>query len=506
MFNLVDNFLNYITMYRLILYYLIALLLLAAVYSFVGLLPFSVVELAFTVMFLISVCWVSNMLFAKVFHSPTNVESVYISALILALIISPAKPIDNLPFLFWAGVLAMGSKFILALHKKHIFNPVALAVAITALVLGKSANWWVGTTVMLPVVLIGGILVVRKIRKFDLVAGFLLMATLTIGAFTLSKNESLLVQAQRVLLNSPLLFLAFIMLTEPLTTPPTKNLQFAYGALVGFLFAPQIHLGNFYTTPELALLGGNIFSYLVSPKQRLMLKLREKIQIAPDIFDFQFVSDQKLDFKAGQYLEWTLPHQNPDDRGNRRFFTIASSPTESAIQMGIKFYDQSSSFKQKMLSLQKGDEIVASQLAGEFTLPKDPQQKLVFIAGGIGITPFRSMIKYLLDLKQKRSIVLFYSNNKAEDIVYEDLFLQAYHQLGIKTVYTLTDLSNIPQNWWGEKGRITPQIIETEVPDYKERTFYISGPKKMVDSFKQVLSQMGLSSHQVKTDFFPGFA
>ena len=142
---------------------------------------------------------------------------------------------------------------------------------------------------------------------------------------------------------------------------------------------------------------GNVFSYVVSPKRRVVLKLKRKSKMAPDIVDFVFKSSQKLAFQPGQYMEFTLAHPHPDSRGNRRYFTLASSPTEDVVRLGIRFYQQGSSFKKALYRMDGRTKIVAAQIAGDFTLPADPQQKLVFIAGGIGITPFRSMLKYLLD-------------------------------------------------------------------------------------------------------------
>jgi len=359
---------------------------------------------------------------------------------------------------------------------------------------------------MMPFVVAGGLLVVRKIRRFDLVVSFLIATILTILGFSLLKGSNFITVAGKVLFYSNLLFFAFVMLTEPLTTPPTKTLRIFYGSLVGFLFAPQIHIGFIYSTPELALLIGNIFSYLVSPKGKHILKLREKMLIAPDIYDLSFNVDRKFVFQPGQYLEWTLGHKHPDNRGNRRYFTIASSPTEEELRLGVKFYPDSSSFKKSLASMGIESEIVASQLAGDFVLPRYKQQKLVFIAGGIGITPFRSMIKYLIDRNEKRPIIIFYSNKIASDIVYEDVFNEAYEKLGIKTVYTLTDTEFIPGNWRGQKGYITEQMIVKEVPDYKERLFYISGPHSMVAAFEKVLRNIGIAKRQIKTDFFPGFA
>ena len=121
-------------------------------------------------------CWAANTILARVLNVPTNVESAFITGLILALILDPARTPDDLQFLGWAAILAMSSKYVLALNKKHLFNPAAVAVVITSLVLHESASWWVGTASMLPAVLLGGVLVVRKLRQEELVGWFLAAA------------------------------------------------------------------------------------------------------------------------------------------------------------------------------------------------------------------------------------------------------------------------------------------------------------------------------------------
>ncbi len=98
--------------------------------------------------------------------------------------------------------------------------------------------------------------------------------------------------------------------------------------LTGALFVPQLHIGALYSTPELALAVGNVFSWLVSPKQRVTLTLKRKARVAPSVVDFYFAPSQRLAFTPGQYLECTLAHPSADARGVRRYFTIASSPTE----------------------------------------------------------------------------------------------------------------------------------------------------------------------------------
>ena len=505
--DFIDKFLNKITMYRLILYYLIGLLAVAFAFSLAGILPYSPIGLAFSAVFITVVMWIVNTVFAKVFNAQTNVESVYITALILTLIITPpGGPSQSYYFSIavWASIWAMASKYILAIKKKHVFNPAAFGVALTALTLNQPATWWVGTSIMMPFVLVGGFLMVRKILRWDLVLSFLTVAFLTIVSATLIGGQSIVTSVFGSVMESPLLFFAFVMLTEPLTTPPNKPLRIAYGALVGFLFAPQVHFGSIYLTPELALLIGNVYSYIVSSKKKLVLALEEKIKIAPGIYDFIFRSDERLDFEPGQYLEWTLGHEKPDSRGNRRYFTIASSPTERKMRLGVRFYPDPSTFKKNLLSMGRGDEIIASQLAGDFVLPRDKRKKLVLIAGGIGITPIRSMVKYLLDKNERRSIVVFYSNKTSDEIMYRDVFDEAEEKLGIRTVYSLT--GDIPDGWEGESSRVNERMIKKYVPDWRERTFYVSGTHSMVVSLKETLEDMGVEKKSLKTDFFPGFA
>ena len=170
---------------------------------------------------------------------------------------------------------------------------------------------------------------------------------------------------------------------------------------------------------------------------------------------------------------------------------IASSPTEPDVRLGVRFSPLGSSFKEALFSMQPGKTIVASQLSGDFTLPRDTSKKLLFIAGGIGVTPFRSMLQYLLDAGEKRPIAILYANNAPTDVAYRDLLERAQRELGIGTVYVFSELS--------------PELIASEVPDYRERTCYISGPQGMVLSFKRTLRGMGVARRSIRTDYFPGF-
>jgi len=339
-----------------------------------------------------------------------------------------------------------------------------------------------------------------------LVWSFLIVSVVTtVAGFWLIKGTDPMLSLSRTVFDSALFFFAFIMLTEPLTTPPSRPLRIAYGAIVGFLFSPIVHIGSFYSTPEIALVVGNIFSYIASPKEKLMLKLKEIKTIAENTYEFVFSNDRPFTFKPGQYMEWTLAHRDPDSRGNRRYFTVASSPTEPDVRLGVKFYPEPSSFKNKMLYMAPNSIVVASQIAGDFVMPKDPKRPLVFIAGGIGVTPFRSMIKYLVDTKEHRQVTLFYSNKTERDVAYGDILDEAEKEMGIKTVYVVTNPTEKPGQPSPYYKALDAGVIRAEVPNYRDCVFYISGPHGMVSAFQSMLKNMGIRGSNIKTDYFPGF-
>ena len=503
MITIVDTFLNQTTMYRLMVYYLGGLVLVATAESVLGTLPYSAFDVLISTTFLVAACWVANTLFAYVWEVPTNTESSLITALILALIITPASPLSHFWLLTWAAVLAMASKYMLAIRHRHLFNPVGAAVALTSIVLGQSASWWVaGNLNLLPFVLAGGLLVIRKVHRTDLVLSFILAA---IASTVLFSSSDIYTAVSRTLLHTSVLFFAFVMITEPLTTPPRRTLRIVYGVVVGFLFAPWMHIGSMYSTPELALVIGNLFSFAVSPRFKARITLREIKKLANDTYEFIFESPP-IFFRPGQYAEFTVPTDASDTRGNRRYFTIASSPTENQLSIGVKFYPEASTFKKSFAQMRPGDTLLAGSVAGDFILPIHTKTKLVYIAGGIGITPFRSMVKQQLDRKETRDAVLFYSNKTESEIAYRPLFDEAQQAgVGFRTVYTLTD-KNTPSHWQGERGYVDAAMIAKYAPDYRTRTFYISGPRSMVDTFQKTLRTMGVARHRIKTDFFPGFA
>ncbi len=484
MLNYIDNILNKITMYRLVLYVLIVIWL-GTIVQEIFVPSYGIWNIVYSMLVIVSSCLVTNFVFAKLWKIPKNAESDYITGLILSLIVTPGSP---MVFLILVGVISQASKYVLAIRGKHIFNPAAIAVIITTLSISQGASWWVGSVYLFPVVLVGGLLVSRKTQRFHLVLSFLLAY---LGLLMFIGGTSYM----SGLWMSPIWFFAFIMVTEPMTSPTTRNSRLLFGILVAVIFVFVPDIGPIYQSPELALVLGNIFAFAIGDKGRYKLMLKSKTEIAADIYDFTFEPSRKLKFLPGQYMDWTLGLPKSDTRGNRRYFTIASSPTENIVKLGVKLYEPPSAFKSKLKSLNVGDILFGGHISGDFVLPEDKFQKLVFIAGGIGITPFRSMIQFLIDQNEKRDIVLFYSVKVENEIAYREIFDQA-SLAGVNVVYIVTD----------RDGFLDADKIKAKVPDFIDRKFYVSGPRGMVVAFEKSLKIMGLAKKQIKVDFFPGYA
>lgn len=491
----IDGFLNSITMYRLVLYGLAFLSLIAILFGFFGFLPFTGLQLSKSLITIIVSCYLSNKLFSRILRVDANIESWWITGLILFFVLVPIIGRNEFIATVLIALTAIASKYFLTFDKKHIFNPAAIACFLAGLFGFGNAIWWIGNSILFPFVLITGLLVVRKIRRFQLFFAFAGASILSIG---INVPESLL----QVFISWPLIFFGTIMLTEPFTTPPNKRYRMIYGIIVGFLFGSQFSIGPLFATPELALIAGNIFSFIVGPKGKLILKFKGRIQLAPSIYEFVFTPNSRFAYLPGQYMEWTLPHKNPDSRGMRRYFTIASSPLENDIKLGVKITDKHSSFKEVLLNIKPGARLTADQLSGDFVMPE--KRKLCFIAGGIGVTPFRSMIKNITYANLKKDVVMFYCASDAREFVYKDIFKKA-QDCGVKTIYVLGGKDPAPKNWIGEFGYLTKDLIKKYTPDFKERKFYLSGPIAMVNSYKNLLKELGVSSTEIVTDYFPGY-
>ncbi|MCL5072470.1 MAG: FAD-dependent oxidoreductase [Actinobacteria bacterium] len=227
----------------------------------------------------------------------------------------------------------------------------------------------------------------------------------------------------------------------------------------------------------------------------MILTLFNKVPKTSDITSFYFKPQIPVKWEAGQYMRFTLPHDNPDDRGIGRFFTISSAPFEKNIMITTRFAgNTSSTFKKALLKMEIGQNISASMPQGELVV-KDFVESYVFIAGGIGITPFRSILLDLDFNKQlsKMEIFLFYSNRNNDIVFKEELESLVLKNPGLKIIYIISpETCNV-------------ELIKNTVSDFPEKFYYISGPINMVKSMEDELSKAGIKSDRIKKDYFPGY-
>lgn len=487
--------------------YLVLLVTNAVVFSLLKFLPYNPINILFNAAYLVVIALTSSFLFAKLMKADASHTSAVVTALILSLIVGPVPITGNFAFLAFLAILAMGSKYIFAWRSKHFFNPAALTVVIGALLLNNGASWWVGSISLLPLTILGGIVIIHKIQRWQMVMSFLaLYLSLTIVTTLLRGGtiETLPLLLKTLVLYGPLLFFSLVMLVEPLTSPTKRTTRIMFGLFAALVLVLLQTFAKITYSLELALLIGNVFAWIVGTSHRNRFVLQEIRSEGTDSYSFRFTKPVGFHFKAGQYMEWSLRHPKTDSRGSRRWFTIASSPTEDQVMLAARISNPSSSFKQALSGLQAGHTISALGPEGDFVLPKDMTKPLIWIAGGIGVTPFRSMAQDMVDTNQHRHVTLFYANRSAESTKFKETLDRAV-VAGVTTVYAFDEAPTAQERAY-ETGPITIEMISRHVPNYVACLFYISGPEPMVRSMEQLLRKAGVQRRHIKCDYFPGYS
>ena len=211
-----------------------------------------------------------------------------------------------------------------------------------------------------------------------------------------------------------------------------------------------------------------------------------------DTLSFIFAPEQPLQWKAGQLLRYVLNHPNPDDRGVERFFSIASAPHEKHVMLTTRFAPKSSSFKTALKNLRPGDAIEAHDLEGDFVVDNS-EKTFVFIAGGIGITPFRAILLDLDYHKKPLSVQLLYANRDNDFPYRKELDALRGRHPEFRIDYVVSP------------NRIDEESIPRLVPDIQKAMLYVSGPEPMVESMDETLKKIGVPEERIKNDFFPGY-
>jgi glycine betaine catabolism B len=222
---------------------------------------------------------------------------------------------------------------------------------------------------------------------------------------------------------------------------------------------------------------------------------------ADDVTSFFFLPLRPLAFQAGQFIDLRLVHPHPDARGLTRPLSIASAPSEALLRLTTRLGTAPSTFKQALSRLAPGTRVEATGPYGTF-VATDPRQPVVFIAGGIGITPFRSMLAERATRTPRPPTWLLYSS-ASPHIPFRPFFdALAPVWPALRIAYTVTRPG--PQ-WRGLSGRIDAAFIRRHVADLSRPTFYVCGPSAFVDALLGTLGELGIPSTRVKQEGFPGY-
>ncbi|MFL1382434.1 FAD-dependent oxidoreductase, partial [Nocardiopsis protaetiae] len=303
-----------------------------------------------------------------------------------------------------------------------VLNPAALALVVAGLAGIATPAWWAGSAGLLPFVLVAGVLVVRRLRRYAFVGVYLLVGGGLNLASSVAAGEAVPAAAWAVVASSPVLFLAAFMLTEPLTTPPRRWQALTVAAVVGVLDGVAFSVGPLHSSPELALLAGNALAFVFGQRRGVRLRVLRREPVGADTVELVLAPRAPLAFRPGQYLELCLPHPRPDARGTRRMFSIVSPPARAdEIAVAMRLPERPSSFKRAVAELEPGRVLTATGVHGDFTPPADPDTPVLWVAGGIGITPFASMAA----AGAARDAVLAYRVPDADDVPYAEVFEKA---------------------------------------------------------------------------------
>lgn len=240
-----------------------------------------------------------------------------------------------------------------------------------------------------------------------------------------------------------------------------------------------------------------------NPTQNYIFRFIRKEPVAKDTYSFYF--DRRgtdYDFSPGQYNRITIPIISRDGLGNSRDFTVSSSPLQKDILM-ITVKTGTSDFKKAFFTMQPDTPVKFFGPVGGFILRENELFPHVFLAGGIGITPFYSMISYAVKARVPIPITLLASFTKADEMLYySELRKLTKHVKHINIIYTLTKPES---SWNGETGRISERLIKKYVPDIAASTYYIVGSPEMISETEELLYGMHVLSEKVKIEQFSGY-
>ena len=234
-------------------------------------------------------------------------------------------------------------------------------------------------------------------------------------------------------------------------------------------------------------------------------KLVSRHEVAERTTAFRFEKPLSWTFKAGQFLEMTL--LNPpetDAEGNARAFSIASGPHEETLMVATRMRD--TAFKRVLNSVPLGSAVRIEGPFGDLTLHNNVKRTAVFLAGGIGITPFRSMVFRAAKEKLPHRIFLFYSNRRPEDAPFlDELQALGKENPNYKLVASMTEMTKSHRSWQGEVGRIDKEMLGRYLKDAVSPIYYLAGPPEMVKGLHTMIHEAGINDDDIRAEEFAGY-
>jgi ferredoxin-NADP reductase len=230
--------------------------------------------------------------------------------------------------------------------------------------------------------------------------------------------------------------------------------------------------------------------------------IKEKREVAKGTLFVAFdLGGENVEFEPGQYF-WVelLDPPYEDEKGPRRHITVVTSPTEGLLGLATRIRD--TAFKRSLVEMPEGAAVDVEQPKGSFVLPEDTSKRYAFVAGGIGITPFRSMLRYIADKGLDYDITLVYSNRDVESTAFLDELKELESVVPrCRVLFTMTD----DPSWEGDKRMLDAEVLRELLGDLESFHFMIAGPPPMAKSVEASLLEAGLSEDQVQSDSFSGY-
>jgi len=235
------------------------------------------------------------------------------------------------------------------------------------------------------------------------------------------------------------------------------------------------------------------------------VQLKNKKEIANDTMAFYFSKPSGFTFKAGQFGDFTLINpDDTDDEGNIRGFSLSAAPYEEDIMFATRMRD--TAFKRYLRKIDIGTAITMDAPYGSFTLQNNTKIPAVFLSGGIGITPVRSIILQATRDKTAHKLFLFYANKTPKDAAFLDELSAAQKENPNFTfVPSMTAVAGTESDRTGETGFFTIEMLQKYVGDITEPIYYVSGPAHMVTSIRKTLNEAGVDDDNIRTEEFSGY-